>query len=403
MSEKTNKFLREVKVDWDEIERKVREHKKKKLKQAAILAACCVAVFAGLYIFFQVKTYSKYRVVDAVERSDTAAATFVQIQGNILKYSNDGAFYSDVRNNLIWNQTFEMQEPLMETCEDYVAFADKGGQQIYVLNTEGLQGTIETTMQIQDIQVAAQGTVAVLMKKEGAGYIALYNKEGVCLAEGALHIKNSGYPVTMALSADGKNLAVSILDVAEGSVKTTISFYNFGSAGQKEVDNLVASYSYAGSVIPELHYVDGNKMLAFGDGSIMIFDGNKKPEEKKTIKVEHDIKSVFYDDAYFGYVFADKENENQRTMVIYDTKGSEIMSAELGINYEQIYFMANHEICVQNEKQCEIYTLHGIRKFKTDVEKNLFYVLDRKGVRNYLFLLEGETQQIRCKFFSSAR
>ena len=165
----------------------------------------------------------------------------------------------------------------------------------------------------------------------------------------------------------------------------------------------MASYSYAGSVIPELHYVDGNKMLAFGDGSIMIFDGNKKPEEKKTIKVEHDIKSVFYDDAYFGYVFADKENENQRTMVVYDTKGSEIMSAELGINYEQIYFMANHEICVQNEKQCEIYTLHGIRKFKTDVEKNLFYVLDRKGVRNYLFLLEGETQQIKCKFFSSAR
>ena len=35
MTKKSSKFLREVKIDWDEIERKVREHKKKKLKQAA--------------------------------------------------------------------------------------------------------------------------------------------------------------------------------------------------------------------------------------------------------------------------------------------------------------------------------------------------------------------------------
>ena len=31
MTKKSSKFLREVKIDWDEIERKVREHKKKKL------------------------------------------------------------------------------------------------------------------------------------------------------------------------------------------------------------------------------------------------------------------------------------------------------------------------------------------------------------------------------------
>ena len=95
MTKKSSKFLREVKIDWDEIERKVREHKKKKLKQAAVIAACCVAAFALIYIFFQVKTYDKYRVLNEIERSDTQATEFTQFNGNILKYSNDGAFYTD--------------------------------------------------------------------------------------------------------------------------------------------------------------------------------------------------------------------------------------------------------------------------------------------------------------------
>lgn len=403
MSDKKNRFLHEVKVDWDEIEQKVREHKKQKLKQAAVIAACCIAVFAVIYIFLQVKTYSKYRIVNTIERSDTEATKFVQFNDNILKYSNDGAFYTDIKNNLIWNQTFEMQKPLMANCEEYVAFADKGGQKVYILNTSGLQGTIETNMQIQNIQVANQGTIAVLMKNDSASYIALYNKEGECLAEGALHMENSGYPMDMALSNDGQKLAVSILDVSQGSVQTTLSFYNFGSVGQNEIDNIVNTCSYAGNVIPQIVFVNNNRMLAFGDGSIMIFEGSEKPEEKKTIKVSEEIKSVFYDSSYFGYVYSDRENDNKRKMMIYDMKGSQVTDAELGINYDDIYFLANHEICVQNDSQCEIYTLHGIKKFTSKFDDDLYYVLSRKGVRNYSLMLEGETQQIKCKIFSSAR
>ena len=89
--------------------------------------------------------------------------------------------------------------------------------------------------------------------------------------------------------------------------------------------------------------------------------------------------------------------------MIYDMKGAQVTDAELGINYDEIYFLSNHEICVQNNSQCEIYTLHGIRKFVSKFDENLYYVLSRKGFRNYSLMLEGETQQIKCKIFSSAR
>lgn len=403
MTKKSSKFLREVKIDWDEIEKKVREHKKKKLKQAAVIAACCVVVFALIYIFFQVKTYDKYRVLNEIERSDTQATEFTQFNGNILKYSNDGAFYTDKKNNLIWNQTFEMQEPLMATCEEYVAFADKDGQDIYILDTEGLQGRVETTMPIQSVQVSDNGTVAVLMQNEGVGYIAIYNSQGECLAEGALHMENTGYPMEIALSHDGEMLAVSSLDVNEGSVKTTVSFYNFGAAGQNEIDNIVASYSYSDCVIPEMLYVNDSRMIAFGDNSIIIYNGRQEPKEEKSISVKNEIKSVFYDQTYFGIVVSDKENQNQRKMIIYDMKGKKQTEADLGIGYDNIYFLSNHEICVQNSNQCEIYTMHGIRKFKSDFDNNLYYVIAGSGFRNYHFLMEGTTEQVRLKFFSSAR
>lgn len=115
------------------------------------------------------------------------------------------------------------------------------------------------------------------------------------------------------------------------------------------------------------------------------------------------LKSVFYDQTYFGIVVSDKENQNQRKMIIYDMKGKKQTEADLGIGYDNIYFLSNHEIYVQNSNQCEIYTMHGIRKFKSDFDNNLYYVIAGSGFRNYHFLMEGTTEQVRLKFFSSAR
>ena len=39
--------------------------------------------------------------------------------------------------------------------------------------------------------------------------------------------KMGGTPLAIALSADGQKLAVSSMDIHDGSVKSTVSFYNF--------------------------------------------------------------------------------------------------------------------------------------------------------------------------------
>ena len=62
MADTNTNYLTKVEMDWEEIDRKVKLHRKKQIRRLAIIAACCVAGFAALYIGSQLKTYNKYKV-----------------------------------------------------------------------------------------------------------------------------------------------------------------------------------------------------------------------------------------------------------------------------------------------------------------------------------------------------
>ena len=104
MADTNTNYLTKVEMDWEEIDRKVKLHRKKTASQTGDHSTCCVAGFAALYIGSQLKTYNKYKVINSVERTDTDAARFMLLDGKLLKYSNDGAFYTTAGNELIWNQ-----------------------------------------------------------------------------------------------------------------------------------------------------------------------------------------------------------------------------------------------------------------------------------------------------------
>ena len=391
--------LHMVRANWDEIEQKVREHRMKQIKWAAIIIGICVAAGIFYYVYMQHKSYTDYRIVEKVERSDTTATHFKEYNGEILKYSNDGASYTDAGNRVIWNQTFEMQNPMVSICEQYVSFADKEGKEIYVLDGSGLQGKIKVNMPIIKVEVAAQGTVAVLMEEEGVSYLALYSKSGEQLAEGAIHIENGGAPLDIALSHDGKKLGVAVLDVNDGKAKSTVNFYNFGAVGQNQIDNIVAAYSYADTVIADITYISADQMLAFADNGVYTYTGADTPKEAKHLEVKEEIKGIFYDSSYFGLAFADNNNETDRNLRIYDMKCNEVKTIHTELSYNRVQFLNNHEICLYNERQCAIYTLGGQEKFKYEFDDSILEILHAKGYRGYTFILEEQTEQVRLKLF----
>jgi len=380
-----------------ELEDKIKAHHFKIIKRIMIVILIVVAILAGVYIYFTVKTFHKVHIASTTLRSDTAAEKYEEFQGNVLKYSNDGAFYTDIKDETIWNQTYEMQNPIVDICQNYLTIADKSGTDIYIMNQEGIQGKIKTTMPIFQVRIAAQGTVAVLMEDNGVSYVQLYDKEGTLLASGELHAQNSGYPIAIALSDDAKKLAVSMLNISGTKVKTTIAFYNFGSVGQNEIDNIVSSYSYTDEVYPRIEFVNSNRMIAFGDQKVVMFEGTQKPKKIKTIKLKKEIKSIFYNDKYFGLVYNNDDKDNTRHMNIYSINGTKILAKNFNMDYENIEFLQNNEICIYNTKECQIYSMYGIKRFTGTFDIPLYKVLSGITKWNYALILEGKTQEVRLK------
>lgn len=104
-----------------------------------------------------------------------------------------------------------------------------------------------------------------------------------------------------------------MLDVTKGKTCSTVTFYNFGSVGQNEIDNNVGTYSYKNTMISELVYTESGKLLAISDAGLIWFDGAQKPAPKKQIKFKREIQSVFYNNKYVGISYSDTKKKTAGT------------------------------------------------------------------------------------------
>ncbi len=397
MSEKGKNGIFAVKnTDMAEYEKKIRQHRLRIARVTVIISTAIVLAVFGLYLYLTLRHYEDYEVYSSVERSDTAGTRFEEFCGNILKYSNDGAFYIDSSNELIWNQTYEMSNPSLDICENFLTIYDKMGTMLYILTPEGLAGSIETTEPIAQVSIAAQGAVAVLTQKDSAGYLSLYDKTGKNLASGAIYGEKGGYPIAIALSHDAIKLAVSMLDLSDGNVKSTVAFYNFGSVGQNFKEHCIGVYSFSDTVIPELEFVSNDRMIAFADTELVIFEGKQSPQITKEITYETKIKSIFYNSNYIGLVTGNTENISNH-LTVYNTAGSNVLELDFDMDYNNIEFLSSHEICIRSDNSCDIYTKRGIYKFHYDFDRELCKIIPEWYGLGYTVIFNGETQNIRLK------
>lgn len=384
-------------TDMEEYNRKIKEHRRKVLRRTVIVTAGFLLVLTGLGLYMALRHYENYDIMSTAERSDTDATHFTEFQGNILKYSNDGALYTDTYNERIWNQTYEMAKPTIDICEDYLAIYDKKGTQIYIMTSQGLVSNIETTMTIEQVSIAAQGTIAVLMGDQSNSYLVVYDKNGKELVNGAIYGEDGGYPIAIALSNDAIKLAVSMMDINDGNVKTTIAFYNFGSVGENEIDRIVSANSFSDMVIPQLDFVSDDRMVAYGDSEIAIFEGTQKPKLAQEIPLTGEAKSIFNNNKYVGVVYSNNDENLTHHVAVYDMHGFTVMEKDFSQEYTEIGFLSNNEVCILNDHSCDIYTVRGIYKFHYDFDEELYKVISGGTGLNYTIILENSTEKVRLK------
>ena len=203
--------------------------------------------------------------------------------------------------------------------------------------------------------------------------------------------------MAIALSDDAIKLAVSLLDISGGNVKTTIAFYNFGTVGENAIDHIVSANTYDDLLIPELDFVSKDCMLAIGDAKLMVYEGTQSPKLVTEIPFDSETKSVFYNQKYVGIVHNSSEAEARHRIQVYDFQGKLKMEEFSDVEYSNIELLDSNEICLYNRTICDIYTIQGVFKFHHEFEDELYYVMPGGSSLNYTFILNGVTEQVRLK------
>ena len=164
--------------DLKDYKAKLFRHKAGQGARRLLYVGVVLGIVLGMWLFARNKTYAGYEVTASAERADTLNTQYAEYNGKILKYSRDGISCVNLRNEAFWSQTYNMQTPILDVCQNSVVVADMQGNEVYIFNEEGLQTQITTLLPIQQVSISAQGVTAVLLSDSTASWIHLYDREG---------------------------------------------------------------------------------------------------------------------------------------------------------------------------------------------------------------------------------
>lgn len=363
-------------------------------KRALIFVLIAAGLIAILVILHLYATYDDYEEMSATDMANESETRYADFRENLLSYSRDGAFYTDYSGNLIWNETYEMDNPRVRMCGDRLLLYDRQGTRMLIQSSEGKAGEISTTLPIVDADVAGTGEVAVLMQDGSTGYITLYSQDGEVEASGEVHTANSGYPTAIALSSDGNRMCLSLINLNDGDVKTTVNFYDFGSEGASDRDNITASYSYSDMVIPEIDFVDEDRLVAFGDTEIVVYTSGSAPKVGSEIFLHDGIVSVFHNDSYIGTINATGEGN---VLTVMSLSGAEKYSALVTVSYTRCEFNKSDEVMLTDGEDVSLITMLGVEKFHYHFNEGFYQLIPWESSRSYILVEKGGMKRIRLK------
>lgn len=370
-----------------------KRQKRKRWKKTGIIAGSILAVSIGIYLLINLQTYTSVRTVDTYRVSGAASNEYKQFADGVLKYSRDGISYLDQKGSEVWNQPYQIQNPVVDVNETSGAVADKGGNAILVFNEEGLRGEIETDLPIERISVSEQGIVSVILIDEGSSQILCYDAAGNILVEHKTSVNGTGYPMDAALSPDGEILQVLYLYTQDGTITSRVAYYNFGQEGESETDHQVTEQEYKDVVMADGFFMNQSVSAAVGDNMLTIFRGKSVPEEAVKVEIDKEIKSVFHNQEYIGMILKNEGKEGYE-LRLYNDRGQMAMSEDFSGDYSNVKICGS-QVIMYDGKNCSIFTRGGIQKFEGEMNSNILEIFPVAGVNKYIVMNENGMEVVR--------
>lgn len=375
---------------------RIKSHKFTIFYRTILVLILILAILAAVYFQWKNKIYTGTTVLSSVEVDFVKDTNLMPFSGYLLTYSKDGASCMDAKGNAVWNETYEMQNPMVDICQNVVAIGDYNGRTIYVMNTTGPLGRITTNKPVKDFCVAANGVVAAVLDDTDITWIYLYDAQGNELVSFRTTMKQSGYPFDVSISPNGELACVSYLFLDSGQMKSSVAFYNFGAVGKNSTDNYVSGYDYLNSVVPFTRFLDNKSVLAVSDDRIMFYGGAQKPVSVAENLFSDEIRSVYYGAEYVGVVFNSTESGSTYRLEVFNKSGQRVQTISFDIEYTNIIFYED-EIIIYNESECRIYTESGVQKYAGTFSRSVMMLVPLSARYRYMIVTPDSIDTIELQ------
>ncbi|MBR2038630.1 MAG: hypothetical protein IKJ15_03380 [Lachnospiraceae bacterium] len=356
----------------------------------------CFGLLAGLVVVEYIsRTFNTYRVVRETEVILEEGCKTAKLANNLLIYNKDGIRCMDAKGKTIWDITYQIQEPCVSVDGGTVAVAGYGDHLIYVMDESGRIGEIDTNLPIRNLCVAEAGYVGAVLDDNEVYWIYIYDVSGEEITRARTSMEQSGYPMAIELSPNGKLLGVSYLYLDAGTVQNNVAFYNLGEVGQNYTDQYMSGYIYQ-EIVPELHYMNESTAMAISNGRLMVYSGSEKPTESKGILLNNTVQAVYWGDENVVLIYNGAADEGRYLMRVYDLTGTLVLEKGFDLEYTDIQSQ-NGVVTIYNSDEVLVVTLDGRERYKGSLGGSIRKMVSTSTKYKYLILFENTFKVIELE------
>lgn len=363
-----------------------------------IIAVLLVLSIIGIFVYLQYQNhiYTTYEIVNSVEREAVVGTTDIRLGSHIMTYSRDGAHCTDLKGNVLWNQTYEIQDVCLDVCQNVAVIAAYNGRDVFVVSDEKILGSFKTNMPIRSVAVSATGRVVVVMADTNVTYYNTYSADGQQLFSGYATMSGSGYPAYISLSPNGELMQIAYMYLDAGVQKTNVVFYNLGPVGDNATDNIVSTYQYSDILVPYVEFMNDNTAFAVGDNVLIMYKGSQKPVHLQSFEYKEEVRAVYYNEDYVGLVFYSESGTSMYRMNVYSSQGKQVGTYDFNLEYTDIIFHGD-EFIVYNDAECYVMTMNKVEKYAGTYEKSIRKMIPLSGAYKYMVVTAESLDTIQLK------
>ena len=352
---------------------KRRKEQQKRRRTLLIIAAVLISVIL-LIVFFVKGGYETLLDFLDIHRDVSVTPTITEVEcslrgtpvvggidGTAIIYDEQGVTGYSPDGKWKWNEACSMVNPVVSYANDCVIFADVGGTVICAFNADGLVWRYGSTNPLISVFGGADYICVIQEEKEYLSSVTVFeNKKRSELKEIFTRKFGTHYMLTGAVSADGKQLAVSGVYSNGGDAGGIVSFIRMSDG------EIFSSENIEHTVYVKLFFAEDGKVLALNSDSLRVLrrsltassSGDLNKELWTRNNGQELLRSAVKMEGKYCVAAFGTEGSDKTTVRSYDADGKIRLNLELSGNIIGMHSVGD-ALLLYTEKDIYLYNAKG--------------------------------------------